>query len=144
MSFMESALVRQVMQEKVVTISVDDSLSTVEDIMRLGGVRHLPVVRGGRLVGVVSQNDLLRLSLSTLNSQGDEHRRAFLQALEVSQAMSSPPIAIEAYATMEKAAMLMAQHKIGCLPVLDGDDLVGLVTTTDVLSHFAGVHLRSA
>ena len=139
---MESTLVREVMQAKIVTISVDDSLSTVEDIMRLGGVRHILVVRGGRLVGVVSQTDLLRLSLSTLNNEGDDYRRAFLQALEVGQAMSSPPITIEAYATMEKAAMSMAQHKIGCLPVLDGDDLVGMVTTTDVLSHFASVHPR--
>jgi len=138
---MGSTLIREIMQEKVVTISVDDSLATVEDIMHLGGVRHLPVVRAGRLVGVVSQSDLLRLSLSTLNSQGNEYRRAFLQALEVSQAMSSPPVVIEAYATMEKATLLMAQHKIGCLPVLDGEVLVGLITTTDVLSHFSGVHL---
>jgi acetoin utilization protein AcuB len=135
-------LAREVMQPKIVTISVDESLSTVEDIMRLGGVRHLLVGRGGKLVGVVSQTDLLRLSLSTLNSEGDDYRRAFLQALDVSQAMSSPPITIEAFATMEKVAMLMAQHKIGCLPVVDGDDLVGMVTITDVLSHFAGVHLR--
>jgi len=139
---MRSKLVREVMQAKIVTISVDDSLATVEDIMRLGGVRHLLVVRGGKLVGVVSQTDLLRLSLSTLNSEGDDHRRAFLQALEVSQAMSSPPVTIEAHATMEKVAMLMAQHKIGCLPVLDGEDLVGMVTTTDVLSHYSGVQLR--
>ena len=139
---MGSTLVREVMQTKIVTISVDDSLSTVEDIMRLGGVRHLLVVRGGKLVGVVSETDLLRLSLSTLNSEGDDYRRAFLQALEVSQAMSSPPITIEAHASMEKVAMLMAQHKIGCLPVIDGDDLLGMLTTTDVLSHFAGVRLR--
>ena len=139
---MESTLVRGVMQSKIVTISVDDSLSTVEDIMRLGGVRHLLVVRGGKLVGVVSQTDLFRLSLSTLNSEGDDYRRAFLQALDVSQAMSSPPVTIEAYATMEKVAMLMAQHKIGCLPVLDGEDLAGMVTSTDVFSHFAGMQLR--
>lgn len=139
---MGSTLLREVMRSKIVTVSVDDSLSTVEDIMRLGGVRHLLVVRGGKLVGVVTETDLLRLSLSTLNSQGNDYRRAFLQALDVSQAMSSPPITIEAYATMQKVAMLMAQHKIGCLPVLDGDDLVGMVTTTDVLSHFASVQLR--
>jgi CBS domain-containing protein len=139
---MGSTLVREVMQAKIVTISADESLLTVEDIMRLGGVRHLLVVRGGKLVGVVSQTDLLRMSLSTLNSEGNDYRRAFLQALDVSQAMSSPPITVEAYATMEKVAMSMASHKIGCLPVLDGDDLVGMVTTTDVLSYFAGVQLR--
>ena len=140
---MEIALVRASMQAKIVTISEDDSLSTAEDIMRLGGVRHLPVVRGGRLVGVVSERDLLRLALSTLNTGGDIHRRAFLQALNVSQAMSSPPVTIEAYAAMDKAALLLAQYKIGCLPVLDGEDLVGILTATDVLSHFAGVHPHS-
>jgi CBS domain-containing protein len=140
---METALVRGSMQAKIVTISVDDSLYTAEDIMRLGGVRHLPVVRAGRLVGVVSERDLLRLALSTLNTGGEVHRRAFLQALNVSQAMSSPPVTVEAYSTMEKAALLLAQYKIGCLPVLDGEELVGILTATDALSHFAGVHLRS-
>ena len=70
------------MTKKVVTISADDSLSTVEDIMTLGGVRHMPVVRGGALVGVVSQRDLLRASLSNLTAFGSEQRRAFLQVVE--------------------------------------------------------------
>lgn len=139
---MGNALVRDSMQTKIVTISVDDSLCTAEDIMRLGGVRHLPVVRGGRLVGVVSERDLLRLSLSTLNKGGEEYRRAFLQALSVSQAMSSPPITIEVFSTMDKAALLLGQYKIGCLPVVDGEELVGLLTATDVMSHFAGLHFQ--
>jgi acetoin utilization protein AcuB len=135
---MENTLVRDIMQEKLVTISAGDSLSTVEDIMRLGGVRHLPVVHGGKLVGVVSERDLLRISLSNLNDSSSEERRAFLQALEIGRTMSTPPIVIEPFATVEKAALLLAEHKIGCLPVVDGDDLVGMVTATDVLSYFAG------
>ena len=127
------------MQEKLVTISASDSLSTVEDIMRLGGVRHLPVVHGGKLVGVVSERDLLSVSLSNLNESGSEERRAFLHALEIGRAMSAPPIVIDPFATVEKAALLLAEHRIGCLPVVDGDDLVGMVTATDVLLHFAGV-----
>ena len=136
---MENTLVRDIMQEKLVTISAGDSLSTVEDIMRLGGVRHMPVVHGGKLVGVVSERDLLRISLSNLNESGSEERRAFLHALEIGRAMSTPPIVIEPFATVEKAALLLAEHKIGCLPVVDGDELVGMVTATDVLLHFAGV-----
>jgi len=58
--------VRDIMQTGVVTISAGDTLSTVEDIMTLGGLRHIPVVRGGTLVGVVSERDLLRASLSNL------------------------------------------------------------------------------
>jgi len=136
---MENAQVRDIMREKVVTISASDSLSTAEDIMRLGGVRHMPVVHGGKLVGVVSERDLLRVSLSALNASGSEERRAFLQALDIGHAMSTPAIVIEPFVTIDKAALLLAEHKIGCLPVVDDEELVGLVTATDVLLYFSGV-----
>ena len=135
---MSIALVRDIMWEKVVTISASDSLSTVEDIMRLGGVRHLPVVRAGRLVGVVSERDLLRVSLSNLNESGTDERRAFLHVLEIERAMSTPPIVVEPYVSVHKAALLMAENRIGCLPVVEGDELVGLVTATDLLFYYAG------
>ncbi len=126
------------MAEKIVTISADDSLSTVEDIMTLGRVRHMPVVRGGTLVGVVSQRDLLRASLSNLTEFGSEQRRAFLQVVEINRVMSSPPIVIGPDATPEEAARVMAEKKIGCLPVLEGQMLVGMLTETDLLRYFAG------
>ncbi len=126
------------MQEKIVTISAGDTLSTVEDIMTLGGVRHMPVVRGGLLVGVVSQRDLLRASLSNLTEFGTEQRRAFLQVVEITRVMSAPPIVIAPDATVEQAARVLADRKIGCLPVLQGETLVGMVTETDVLAYFAG------
>jgi CBS domain-containing protein len=132
--------VRDIMQTKIVTISVTDRLSTVEDIMTLGRVRHIPVVHGGRLVGVLSQRDLLRASLSELGSYGSEARRAFLHAIEIERVMSAPPITIDPEATVRLAARLMADHKIGCLPVVDGEELVGLVTETDVLGWVAGVN----
>jgi CBS domain-containing protein len=130
--------VRDIMTEKIVTVSADDSLSTVEDIMTLGRVRHMPVVRGGVLVGVVSQRDLLRASLSNLTSFGSEQRRAFLEAVEIRRVMSSPAITIDPDATPEQAALLMAERKIGCLPVVSGEALVGMLTETDLLRYFAG------
>jgi len=125
------------MQEKIVTVSAGDTLSTVEDIMTLGGVRHMPVVHRGVLVGVVSERDLLRSSLSNLTEFGLEERRAFLQVVEITRVMSAPPIVISPDATVEEAALLLADRKIGCLPVLDGEKLVGLLTETDVLRYFA-------
>ncbi|MEM7410660.1 MAG: CBS domain-containing protein [Myxococcota bacterium] len=131
--------VRDIMSDQLVTISGDDSLSTVEDIMTLGGVRHMPVVRGGTLVGVVSERDLLRASLSNLTEFGTEQRRAFLQVVEIKRVMSSPPVVISPDASVEEAALVMAERKIGCLPVVDGDRLLGMLTETDVLRYFAGV-----
>ncbi len=127
------------MPEKMVTISASDRLSTVEDIMTLGRVRHMPVVQGGKLVGVVSERDLLRASLSNLSSMGTQHRRAFLHAVEIARVMTSPPVVISPEASVEEAARIMAERKIGCLPVLEGEDLLGLVTETDVLRYFAGL-----
>lgn len=131
--------VRDVMHRKIVTISASERLSTVEDIMTLGHVRHMPVVQAGKLVGILSERDLLRASLSSLASYRDEERRAFLHVVEITQVMSSPPIVIGPEATIEQAALIMAEKKIGCLPVVEDDLLVGMLTETDVLRMAAGV-----
>jgi CBS domain-containing protein len=125
--------VRDIMETKLVTISAAERLSMVEDIMRLGRVRHMPVVQGGELVGVVSERDLLRASLSELSEHRDAERRMFLHVVEISRVMSSPPVVIGPDATIREAALLMADRKIGCLPVLEGGRLIGMITETDVL-----------
>jgi CBS domain-containing protein len=136
---MDRTRVRDIMSEKMVTISESDTLSTVEDIMTLGRVRHMPVVHAGKLVGVVSERDLLRTSLSNLTDFGNEERRLFLHAVEIARVMSAPPITIAPDATVEEAARVMAERRIGCLPVLENDQLLGIVTETDVLRYFARV-----
>ena len=131
--------VRDIMGKNVVRISVSERLSTVEDIMTLGHVRHMPVVQGGKLVGVVSERDLLRASLSVLSEHRGAERRAFLHVVEIARVMSAPPIVIGPDATIDEAARVMAEKKIGCLPVVDGDHLLGMVTETDVLRAVAGI-----
>ena len=127
--------VRDIMQTKLVTISASERLSMVEDIMTLGRVRHMPVVQSGRLVGVVSERDLLRASLSGLSQHHDAERRAFLHVVEISRVMSTPPVVIDPDSTIREAALLMADRKIGCLPVVEGSSkhIVGIVTETDML-----------
>ena len=131
--------VRDIMGKSVVTISVSERLSTVEDIMTLGHVRHMPVVQGGKLGGVVSERDLLRASLSVLSEHPGAERRAFLHVVEIARVMSAPPIVIGPDATVDEAALVMAEKKIGCLPVVENDHLLGMVTETDVLRCVAGV-----
>ena len=127
------------MSTKVVSISGDDTLRIVQEIMEHGSVRHLPVVRSGELIGVVSQRDLLKASLSNVMGLPAEEQSLFLEGVNITEVMSAPPITIEASAHVEDAAKLMAERKIGCLPVLENDSFVGILTETDVLRFFAGL-----
>lgn len=133
------------MKTRVVTVGAGDRLSTVEDIMTLGGVRHMPVVSQGRLVGVVSERDLLRASISNLEVTEKDDRRVFLHAIEIAAVMSAPAVVVTPSASLTEAAELMADHKIGCLPVVDdASELVGIVTETDLLHALVALTRRDA
>lgn len=125
------------MSDKVVSISADDTLAIVDEIMGLASVRHLPVVRAGQLVGMVSQRDLLRASLSNVIGLPREEQRRFLEGVRICEVMSEPPISVQPGTPIREAAAAMASRKIGCLPVVDGGRLVGIVTETDLLRYFA-------
>ncbi len=133
--------VRGIMSTQIVAIGAGDLLLTAHDIMRLGDVRHMPVVRSGKLVGVVSERDLLRALPSHLGDAEVEGDRRFLNSVPVSRVMSSPAIVIDAKASVREAARVMADKKIGCLPVMDDmGRLLGIVTETDILHVVAAGH----
>jgi len=125
------------MKTKVIRISADDSLGTVKEIMELAHVRHLPVVRQGELVGIVSQRDLLRASLSNVMGLPADEQQRFLEGVKIGEVMSEEPVWIAPGASIREAARIMADRKIGCLPVLEAGELIGIVTETDVLRCFA-------
>ncbi len=127
------------MKTQVVSISSDDTLRIVREIMELGRVRHLPVVHKGKLVGVVSQRDLFHASLSNVIGIGREEQELFLEGVKIADVMSEPPVSISPDAPVQSAAALMADRKIGCLPVAENEKLIGIVTETDLLHHFAAL-----
>jgi len=125
--------VRDIMTTEVTTLGRNDSLQLAKDIMNLGRVRHFPVTEDGKVVGVVSQRDLYKASLGSVMKYGEKAQRAFLEGIVVKEVMSDPPITIAPHASVQEAARLMMEKKIGCLPVLEGAQLVGIVTETDML-----------
>jgi CBS domain-containing protein len=126
--------VSEIMEVDVATLTPTDRLDFANDVMQLGRVRHLPVLEEDRLVGIVSNRDLLAASLSkTLNFDPSE-RRTFLRSIDVSEAMVPEVISVEPDATLRDVARLMIHRKIGCVPVVKPDrTLLGLVTETDLL-----------
>ena len=131
--------VRDYMSEKVVSIPLDETMKLADDIMSLGHIRHLPVVKAGLLVGVVSQRDLLRSSLTTLLEHSDTDRELFQESIQVSEIMTPMARTILPDAPISEAARIMLKHKISCLPVVSEDrdrEMIGLITETDLLQAF--------
>jgi CBS domain-containing protein len=122
------------MQREFATVRSDERLDFVDDVMALGRVRHVPVVDDGKLVGVVTQRDLLAASLSRALDFDAKERRTFLRSVDVGEVMSKKPITVGPHTTLREAAALMLRHKIGCLPVVGSrGEALGLLTETDLL-----------
>jgi CBS domain-containing protein len=128
------AVVSDVMQCEVVSLKSGDRLDLAEDIMCLGRIRHLPVLEEGRLVGLVSQRDLLAASLSQALDFEKSQRRTFVRSVEIDEVMARDVETIEPGASLRDAAARMLRGKIGCLPVAKPDGtLVGLISESDLV-----------
>lgn len=128
-------LICDLMSKPVFTIREDKHLQAVEEIMKWAHIRHVPVVDAqGRLVGIVSHRDLLGAAVSTLAVRiSQAERTQHLAASRVNNMMRKPAATIGPDEPVQRAAQLMRQNKIGCLPVLDGEALVGIITEADLL-----------
>jgi acetoin utilization protein AcuB len=111
------------------TASIDDGIH----LMREKKVRRLPVLdESGKMVGIVSDKDLLHAAPSPATSLSVYELHYLLAKLTIKQVMSSPVISVGPDTPLEEAARVMADNKIGGLPVTEGDKLVGIITETDV------------
>ena len=130
-------LVRSRMTADVVTASPATTLAEALALTRKHRIRHLPVVADDQLVGLVTDRDL-RLAMPPIwaEQQGDEIRDA-LRNKTVAEFMVKTIVTTAPEAPIEQAARLLYEHKIGCLPVMSGEKLVGILTETDVLRSFA-------
>jgi acetoin utilization protein AcuB len=112
------------------TIGHDQSLTAAHRTMRAHGIRHLPVLDGGKLVGIVTQRDLH--FIETLKDVDPAE-------VEVSEAMSQDTFTVGPRSSVRKVAAEMAEHKYGSAVVLDGNQVVGVFTTIDALRALSGL-----
>lgn len=128
--------VRELMQTSVATVRASDALTQVDDLMKTGWVRHLPVVDAtNRVLGVVSQRDFLRASLSSEADADVKTRQHWLEQILVRDVMTKRPDTIEPEAEIAEAVDAFLAGKFACLPVVENGKLIGLLTETDLLRH---------
>ena len=125
--------VSDLMSTEVLTLALGDHLDLASDIMKLARIRHMPVLSNGRLVGIVSQRDLFRTAISSALSLRPAAERAWLAKIPVAEAMTKEVVTAAASWKVGRAVAVMLEKRIGCLPVVDGGRLVGLLSETDCL-----------
>lgn len=133
---MRKLKVSDLMTENVFSVNADEDLSRLSDLMEDIHVRHMPVKdEEGRLVGLVSQRDLLRSALYTSKDLPLSEQRQLLQRMTVGEIMTADPETAEMDQDIAEAGQIMLDNKLGCLPVVEGDQLVGILTEADFVKY---------
>jgi CBS domain-containing membrane protein len=128
-------VVREIMTGSPVTLKPEDTLDLANDIISLGRIRHIPVVEDGRLVGLLSERDLMGAAATEIFGLKQKRKSALLKTVLIKDVMKKKVMTIKPDASIKEAAHLMADKKIGCVPVIESGTLVGLLTTTDILRY---------
>jgi acetoin utilization protein AcuB len=130
-------LVKDRMTKHPLTIRADATISQTHRYMQEQGIRHLPVVdKSGRMIGLVTEDDLLKAEPSSATSLSVWEIHSLLDRITVGQAMVRDVITTTEDVPIEEAAHLLLEHKIGCLPVMRDEKLVGIITESDLFRTF--------
>jgi CBS domain-containing protein len=127
--------VKEIMMGSPVTLGPDDTLDLVNDVISLGRIRHIPVLENGRVVGMISERDLIGRAVPAIFGLKQKAKSALLKTYQIKDFMRKRVVTVFPDTQIKEAARLMADKKIGCVPVVSDGALVGLVTTTDVLRY---------
>ncbi|HEU4341499.1 MAG TPA: CBS domain-containing protein [Candidatus Binatia bacterium] len=127
--------VREIMMSSPVTLKPEDTLDLANDVISLGRIRHIPITEDGRLVGMLTERDLMGAAAAEIFGLKHKQKSALLKSVLIKDVMKKKVITVAPETKIKDAAHLMAAKKIGCVPVLSEGTLVGLVTTTDVLRY---------
>jgi acetoin utilization protein AcuB len=133
---------REKIQKKPVTISPDASFFEARALIHEKGIRHLPVVdKNNHLVGIITDRDIREAAPSDATLLSIQELNYLLGKLKVGSIMTPKEklITITPDTIIEEAVQLMHDHKIGCLPIIEGEKLYGIFTETDALAHFVDI-----
>ncbi|MEM7552008.1 MAG: CBS domain-containing protein [Bacteroidota bacterium] len=129
--------IANIMTSEVFTIDVDQSLKEANILFKKHPIRHLPVLSSEKLVGILSQTDILRISFGNTFGEdqvgGDE---AIFDMLSINQVMKHSPETISPEETIKDASKILADREFHALPVVDHGKVVGIITTTDIINYF--------
>ena len=126
----------KIMSTKLMTINLKEgNLALAKDIMEQNQIRHLPVVSGDKLLGIISLTDIHRISYGANYGQEEAVDKAIFDVLSLANVMVHHPTTISPDTTIKEAAEILGREEFHALPVTEGDKLVGIMTSTDLIKY---------
>ena len=131
----ESIPITEIMTTKVVTLNTKDTLEYAEHLFKKHHIRHIPVVRDERVIGMLSYTDLLRISFADAVDEDEGTVDTIVYNMfSIEQVMVKNVICVSVTASVRDVALLLAKKQFHAIPVVDNEKLVGIVTTTDLIN----------
>ena len=128
--------VSTIMTKNVIKLSLKDDLTKAEKLFKHNKIRHIPVVDGNKIVGILSYTDLLRISfVDAVDDESDTVDAMVYNMFTVEQVMAKKLITISPETTIRETAEILSKKEFHALPVCEGELLVGIVTTTDLIKY---------
>lgn len=133
----QKALISMIMTEDVITLKKTDSLETAEKLFKRHNIRHIPVVSGNVIVGMLSYTDLLRLSFADITNDDDNGSADVMvyNMFTIEQVMKRNIVTVSSANSIKEVAEILATKEFHALPVVDKNILSGIVTTTDLINY---------
>ncbi len=128
--------VRSRMTGNPITITANAPIMDAVEVMKEKNLKRMPVVDGEKVVGVLTQGDIQKVSPTKATSLSIFEINYLISKITVKEAMTKSPVTIEADCLLEEAAVIMRQHRISTLPVVEGGKLVGIITESDIFDAF--------
>lgn len=132
-----NAPVKEIMNTGFQTISPNEYLSKAEKMFFANKLKHLPVVRAGKLVGIITHTDIKRMSFAnTFDEAEAEIDSSIFSMLKVGQVMTSKPFTLPSSTSIREVAEVLAKKEFRTIPIVDGEELVGMISTKDLIKYF--------
>ena len=128
--------VSQIMTKDVVKLTTKNTLFDAEKLFKEHKIRHLPVVSGNQLIGILSYSDLLRISFSELSDNEEKVDTTVYNAYTIEQVMAKNPVGVSPDQTVRDVTEILSKQSFHSLPVVENGELKGVITTTDLLKYF--------
>ncbi|HUH28463.1 CBS domain-containing protein [Gelidibacter sp.] len=127
-------LVSAIMTTKIVKLKKDDDLERAEYLFKKHKIRHIPVVEGKSIIGMLSYTDLLRISFVDAVDDDGEIESLVYNMFTIEQVMAKNIVSVSSTTSIKEVAQILAKKEFHALPVVDDGELVGMVTTTDLIN----------